>query len=97
LYSDNKAARLSGLILFVMFLSFVSSRVAANGVSYNLMFDKGFNQYAVCNQAGVTLFKAESESLAAYGIRLIGKVDVFGLLLTEEGFKHYCGKPYIQA
>lgn len=77
-----------------MFLSFVSSRVASNNVSYNVMFDEGFNQYVVCSETGTTLFKAVSESLALYGIRCIGKIDVFGLLITDEGFKHYNGKPY---
>lgn len=77
-----------------MFLSFVSYRVASNNVTYNVMFDQGFNQYVVCSQSGATLFKADSENLALYGIRCIGKIDLFGLIITEEGFKHYNGKPY---
>jgi len=61
------------------------------------MFDEGFNQFSVCNSAGAVMFKAENESLALYGIRLIGKVDVFGLLITNDGLRHYNGKPYVQA
>lgn len=77
-----------------MALTFISSRLASNNVNYNVNIDNLSGQFIVTSLSGVTMFKAESEKLALYGIRCIGKIDVFGLLLTESGFKHYNGKMY---
>lgn len=80
-----------------MALSFIATRKANNNVSYNVMLDTESNQFNVVSISGAIMFKAESESLALYGIRCIGRVDVFGLLITDGGFKHYNGKPYLNA
>lgn len=77
-----------------MALTFISSRLASNNVNYNINVDNITGQYIITSLLGVTMFKAESEKLALYGIRCIGKIDVFGLLITEIGFKHYNGKIY---
>lgn len=77
-----------------MALTFISSRLASSNVRYNINIDNITRQYIITSLSGVTMFKAESEKLALYGIRCIGKIDVFGLLITESGFKHYNGKIY---
>lgn len=80
-----------------MALSLIGTRKASNNVSYNVMLDTETNQFNVASISGAIMFKAESENLALYGIRCIGKIDVFGLLITDNGFKYYNGKPYLNA
>lgn len=52
---------------------------------FNILLDEEFGEYLVANENNVTLFRAESEQLARYGVRTFQHRDYCGMLLTERG------------
>lgn len=52
---------------------------------FNIYLEEEFGEYLVANENDVTLFRAESEQLARYGVRTFHHRDYCGMLLTENG------------
>lgn len=55
------------------------------GLTFNIYFDSDFNEYQIKTINGSILFRAESESLARYGIRTYHNADYCGSKITENG------------
>lgn len=52
---------------------------------FNIYQETGTSEFLVANENGVSLFRAESEALARYGIRTSHHRNYSGMMLTEKG------------